>query len=326
MTRLIWDAPKKKMYEMGLDRGVLYLPDSTGVPWNGLVSFDESYSREGESVYYEGVKIHEHVALSEFTATLTAVTYPSEFEELEGTKLINCGATIGEQAPKRFGLSYRSLIGNDVSGLNHYKLHILYNLMAVPDNKNYETISDDVSIMDFSWRISAIPEVLPGYRPSARVTIDSRKADPLLLKAVEDIFYGGIYNNAYQLSMQDLVTMLNDFYRLRITVHEDLTWTADDPYDAHISIGEDGYFEITSISAIELSEDEYTIEDLNCLGPEMLWLEVVDNGDLTWTGNSPYDNVISVNEETGLFSINGVEPTLLGDGYYRLEDTFIEQY
>jgi len=49
MARLTWDNTGERLYETGVDRGVLYIPDgngaySDGVAWNGLTTVTESPS------------------------------------------------------------------------------------------------------------------------------------------------------------------------------------------------------------------------------------------------------------------------------------------
>ncbi len=43
MPAIVWDNIGDRFYESGLDRGVLYLSDGSGVPWNGLISIIEKF-------------------------------------------------------------------------------------------------------------------------------------------------------------------------------------------------------------------------------------------------------------------------------------------
>lgn len=58
MAILEWDKVGERTYQAGLDRGVLYLNDGTVVPWNGLISVEESSDAELKSFYLDGVKMH----------------------------------------------------------------------------------------------------------------------------------------------------------------------------------------------------------------------------------------------------------------------------
>src|SRR4051812_33634675 len=114
MTRLIWDEIGHRTYEAGLDRGVFYKEDTTGVVWNGLVSIDESFSDDTSSpVYLDGVKYLDAPSFGDFSAKLSAFTYPDEFLEYEGVSSLGGGLSVDGQRPKLFGLSYRTQVGND---------------------------------------------------------------------------------------------------------------------------------------------------------------------------------------------------------------------
>ena len=99
--------------------------------------------------------------------------------------------TIGQQSRKMFGMSYRTLIGNDVDGQDHgYKLHLIYGAQASPSEKNRATINDSPEAVSFSWELSTTPVDVPGYKPTAHLAIDSTRTDAAKMKALEDILYG----------------------------------------------------------------------------------------------------------------------------------------
>ena len=62
MTQLTWDQVGERLYETGVDHGVLYLPDDTGeyaegVAWNGLTTVTESPSgAESNPQYADNIK------------------------------------------------------------------------------------------------------------------------------------------------------------------------------------------------------------------------------------------------------------------------------
>src|SRR6187399_753317 len=120
MAALTWDDVGDKLYETGVDHGVLYLPDSSGVyntgfAWNGLTTVTESPSgAEASAQYADNIKYLNLVSAEEFGATIEAFTYPPEFGECDGTASPSEGVIIGQQARKQFGFSYRTKIGNDV--------------------------------------------------------------------------------------------------------------------------------------------------------------------------------------------------------------------
>ena len=90
-----------------------------------------------------------------------------------------------------FGLSYRTVIGNDVDSNDHgYKLHLIYGALAAPSEKGYTTINDSPEAITFSWEVSTTPVNVTGFKPTACVIIDSTKVDADKLKALEEILYG----------------------------------------------------------------------------------------------------------------------------------------
>lgn len=194
MSRILWGQTGQRLYEAGLDRGVLYLPhnDDRGVPWNGLTSIDENDGGASvEPVYFEGVKYHGVQKVGDFGATLSAFMYPEEFDECEGLVSLGNGLFVDNQPPKPFGMSFRTKVGNELEGLGHgYKVHLLYNLTAIPNEVTRQTMSDPLNLTDFSWEISAVPVPITNYRPTAHVILDSRYLPSEILSEIENILYG----------------------------------------------------------------------------------------------------------------------------------------
>lgn len=195
--RLTWDNVGEKQYETGVDQGVLYPVSSTGkydkgIAWNGLTAVNESPSgAEPTNLYADNVKYISIYSAEEFGCTIEAYTYPSEFEACDGSAEISDGVVVGQQARQPFGLSYRTLIGDDVKGQNAgYKLHLIYGATASPSEKNFQTINDSPEAITFSWECKTTPVPVEGLKPSATVTIDSRKLSAKALKAIEDALYG----------------------------------------------------------------------------------------------------------------------------------------
>ena len=196
MSRLVWDKTGERLYETGVKNGVLYIPASgvysKGVAWNGLTAVTESPSgAEATALYADDIKYLSLMSTEEFGATIEAYTYPDEFAECDGSADIADGVTIGQQTRKTFGLCYKTTIGNDVDGNGYgYKLHIIYGALASPSEKAYATINDSPEAITFSWEITTTPVNVTGAKPSASLVIDSTKADPTKLAALEDILYG----------------------------------------------------------------------------------------------------------------------------------------
>lgn len=197
MTQLLtWDNVGERFYETGVDHGVLYVPTAgvydDGFAWNGLVSVSESPTgAESNPQYADNIKYLNLVSAEEFEGTIEAFTYPDEFEEFNGVQSPQAGILIGQQSRPTFGMSFRSLIGNDVEGTDlGYKLHLLYGCQAAPTEKAYGTVNESPEAITFSWELSTTPVAVTGMKPTASVVIDSRTADPTNLAALEVILYG----------------------------------------------------------------------------------------------------------------------------------------
>lgn len=267
MTVLVWDQVGDRTFESGIDRGVLYLPDGSAVSWNGLVAVVEKFNNEKSPVYYEGFKVNHSVSLSDFEATLRALTYPEEFLEIEGiaTGFNTEGVYLGSQKPKSFALCYRSRVGNDVDGGEAgYKLHVVYNLTASPSDKEYATVADSLEPIEFEWDISAIPEDLMsfGFAPSAHVIIDTRTIDPDILADLEAVLYGTEDDDASLLSLPDLLEIVYgaESYLIQITDNGDNSWTADVSDDSLLTITGDS-FELDEANVVWLDADTYRVTD-----------------------------------------------------------------
>jgi hypothetical protein len=199
MTKLKWDQVGEKVYETGVDYGVLYIPNNVGVyntgfPWNGIVSISESPSgAESNKQYADNIVYLNLVSAEEFSATIEAFTYPDEFAQCDGSAEPSVGVFVGQQRRKSFGLSYRTRVGNDIDATDYgYKLHLIYGALAAPTEKAYSTINDSPEALTFSWELSTTPVDVPGLKSTATITIDSTKVDATQLAELEALLYGTV--------------------------------------------------------------------------------------------------------------------------------------
>lgn len=197
MAAITWDATGERLFETGVDHGVLYPISSSGtydngVAWNGLSAITESPSgAEATAVWADNIKYVNLLSAEEFGATVEAYTYPDEFAICDGTAELVDGVIVGQQARKVFGLCYRTKIGNDVDGNDHgYKLHIIYGAQASPSEKAYSTINDSPEAISFSWELTTTPVNVTGMNATSYLVIDSTKCDAEKLAALEKILYG----------------------------------------------------------------------------------------------------------------------------------------
>jgi hypothetical protein len=197
---LVWDADGERLYETGVEKGVLYLKDggkyANGVAWNGLSKVSESPSgAEPTALYANNKKYLELMSNEEFAATIEAYMYPDEFAECDGSAELAPGVRITQQNRKTFGLSYKTLIGNDEVGTDYgYKLHLVYGCLAKPSSRENSTVNDSPEAVTMSWEASTTPVAVSyggkDYKPTAHLTIDSKKVDSDKLKKLEEALYG----------------------------------------------------------------------------------------------------------------------------------------
>lgn len=214
MSKLVWDQTGERYYETGVSKGVLYPQVAgaypKGVAWNGLTAVTESPSgAEATPMYADDIKYLNLMSVEEYGATVEAYTYPEEFAECDGSAAIATGVYIGQQTRKPFGMSYRTVLGNDVENNAHgYKIHIIYGAMAAPTEKAYATINDSPEAITFSWELTTTPVAVEGFKPTASVTIDSTKVDAEKLALLEEALYGTEEKEAYLPLPDEIITLL----------------------------------------------------------------------------------------------------------------------
>lgn len=198
MAQLEWDKTDGREYRHGLDRGVLYPQGLPAVTWNGLVSVDELTARETKSWYQDGVKMYDYTLVKPYEAKIKAFTYPSILDTLMGGRKQN-GILVHEQpVGGRFGLSYRTLIGGQVQGpAMAYTIHVVYNLLATPEDISQTTIGNQANPDPLGFSVSGIPIPVAGMRPSCHLSIDSRSVSPERLTQIEEALYGTGNQDAY---------------------------------------------------------------------------------------------------------------------------------
>ena len=215
--KITWDKTGERLYETGVNKGVLY-PISTdgtyplGVAWNGLTAVTESPSgAEATPLYADNIKYLNLVSAEEFGATIEAYTYPDEFAACNGEAELVAGVGIGQQNRKTFGMSYQTRIGNDIDGTEHgYKIHLIYGALAAPSEKSYATINDSPEAITFSWEVTTTPVEVTGFKPTATITIDSTKVDAEKMTAIENILYGTESEEARLPLPDEIVTIIGE--------------------------------------------------------------------------------------------------------------------
>ena len=187
------------MFETGVDHGVLFpMKDGgtydKGVAWNGLTAVNEAPTGgESTAIYADNIKYLEITSAEDFAATVEAYTYPDEFGPCIGEEQPVKGMTITQQKRKKFGMAYRTLVGNDVDG-NDYgkKLHVVYGAQAKPSEQSHTTVNEDPEAMTLSWELTTTPATFKDdkYKPTAHLVFDSTTLGAEKFKKIEDKIYG----------------------------------------------------------------------------------------------------------------------------------------
>lgn len=221
MTVLKWDETGERLYETGVDRGVLYQIDNTGdyitgVPWNGLTAVTDAPSgAESNKKYADNIEYLNLLSAEMWGCTIEAFTYPNEFGQNDGTAAPTPGVLLSQQRRRTFGFCWRTRLGNDIEGTDYgYKLHLAWGCLAAPSEKAYATINESPEAITFSWEVSTTPVAVGTidsveYKPSAKMTIDSTQVDPAKLAALEAMLYGTVSTDAELPLPADVVIMMS---------------------------------------------------------------------------------------------------------------------
>lgn len=193
---ITWDEAENRIYEYGVSKGVLFpMEDSgeyaEGKAWNGLINVTDS--PEGADVtklWADGIQYAGIRGSEQYKCGIEAYMYPDEFTECDGSAQPIPGMSVGQQPRKKFGLSWRSEIGNANTDTLGYKIHIAYGLSASPTEKSHDTVNDSPDAQTFSWDAEGTPVPMTGYKPTAKLEFDSTKLGEKKMKALEDILYG----------------------------------------------------------------------------------------------------------------------------------------
>ena len=222
--QIVWDKSSERLYRTGVDRVVLF-PQTAGgiygegVGWNGVTKISESPDGGDTTAIYANNGIYLNlVAKENFKGSITAYTYPKEWEACDGSASVLAsnggpgavkGLRVTGQTRTPFGLAYRTLIGNDTAGIEHgYEIHLVYNATAGVSSQDYQTVNDSPEALELSWDFSTLPIDVPGAKPSAHLVISSLTAEPTKLKALETKLYGTDSANPSLPSPQEVITIL----------------------------------------------------------------------------------------------------------------------
>lgn len=257
-----WDVMTDRYFQHGLDRGVLYPDGENPVPWNGLTGLTESGNGSSTLYYIDGHIYLADVDPTDFSASLTAFLYPDAFARCIGMPQVAEGLFMDNQKPKRFGLSYRNLVGSGVEGdLFGYQIHLIYKAMASIGTKQRKTLTNDPDILQMSFDIVATPVKVSGFRPTAHFVIDTRYLTPETVTNLETILYGvgGVPGQLPE--PQDLFDMLNFGEGIDVIHYEDDGLINFTGKASNIVMTGPYTYQINNVNAVDNGDGTYDISD-----------------------------------------------------------------
>lgn len=242
MTAIEW-GQGPPMYDLGVDRGVLYL-DEGAVPWNGLVEVGENPTGEVTADYYfEGNRLHVTQQTGDFKGLITAYTYPEVFSEYNGYSL--------RDIYRRFAFSYRT------QHAGGHTIHLVYNVLVNDTARSWSSLSESVNPSLFSWGISTSVTDIPGASPASRLSLEVPE-NSSSFEELENILYGTDTTDPRMPDPAELVELYESATLLRIVYNDDGTYTASGPDDMVTLLG-DGRFRLSSPSLFLQDEDIFTV-------------------------------------------------------------------
>lgn len=258
---LTWDKPNERYYQHGLDRGVLYIPGKDPVPWNGLTGLTEGSNSTSSVLYRDGVIFLADADAGDFSAQMTAMFYPNAFAECLGIPEVADGLYVDNQKPKRFGLSYRSLVGSGMKGdMFGYQIHLVYNAMASIGSVQRQTLGKAVDPVEFTFDLVCTPVRLPGYRPSAHYIIDTRFMSKSTVTELEEILYGTSETPGSLPDPLTLFDLMNFGDAIVITVHTNGNFTVS-ASSSNLEEIDSSHFVMRNINGIDNGDGTYVISD-----------------------------------------------------------------
>lgn len=219
MAKLEWDKTGEKFYRTGVDHGVLYQVSDgeyvDGVAWNGLTNVAATPSgAEANKTYADNIVYLNLQSVEEFGGTIEALSYPTAFEQNDGSASPTAGVTIGQQRRKPFGFCWRNLLGNDELATDYgYEINMVWGCQAAPSEKPNATISDSPEPQALSWEVTTTPVGVGTvlgveYRPTAKMTVSSIGTDPAKLAALMDALYGTVSTAPMMPLPADVILMM----------------------------------------------------------------------------------------------------------------------
>lgn len=257
--QLVWDELEDRVYETGIDRGVLYVDGLDGVAWNGIINITETPSGgEARPLYIDGVKYLNLSAGEEFEANITAFYSPKEFDLCDGSIAIQPGVFANHQMRRPFCFSFRTKVGNAGAGQDAgYKIHIVYNAMALPTIRSYRSFAEASEAINLSWRIVTRSIPFPNLSPTAHITLDSTKLSPEAVAALEAVLYGSELEDPRVPMPEEILDLASLTSEFLVVDNGDGTYSMEGSTDHLVDHG-DGTFTIVE-DALDNEDGTFTL-------------------------------------------------------------------
>jgi len=238
MTALTWDSDP---VSDGLERVVLFLPLTQGIPWGGFTSVEPSESGSSTTQYFDGVPYVVATMSDSYSASISAFTYPEEFEQCES------------YPHSIFGLAFRE------TSTEGDKIHLVWNATAAPTAKTWTSRGEGVDLSDFTWDISTVPTETAGLAPVSHLVVDVSTASAGAVEAIESAIYGTVSTDSYLPTQDEVLQLFADNPWIKITDLGDGTFTIEGPEEVVRQIDATTW-DIESHGITWIDEDEYDIE------------------------------------------------------------------
>lgn len=320
MGRLMWNDPSSRQLFGGTDRGVLYLPDRAGIPWDGITSVVQTNTIEAESLYFDGRRFAIDTTPGAFEGTLSAFNYPVEFERAQGFEEVRPGVYANSQRPITFGLTYRTSVRN-ASGLEiGHKIHLFWDLKATPSDVTHNTLGGDPEVTPFSWDVLGMATELGGILPTGHLVLNTTEIDPWLIEEVENLIYGSLASDASLPDLKVFYAWLMNWARFYITDHGDGTWTGTEARSGHIQPEVDGDVPLENVDVTFLDADTFEIEPTYNVY-EMANMSITQINEIVSFNTSDPNAITTTDPVNGIVDLDKIDVVALSDTDVRISVT-----
>lgn len=244
ISRLIFDENGKRLYETGVEKAVIYRLSAGkyrhGTVWNGVTSVTGSgEGGEATALYADDIKYLSLISAENWKGSIEAYGYPDALLECLGQDEIATGVTVGQQSRRHFGLCFTTREGNDVKGDGFsYKIHIIYDLVASPSDKSYQTQSDSPEPVTMSWDISAGNVAAKDHKPTAEIVLDfkamAKAGKANAIREIEGILYGSEDQSAYLPEIDEITEIVQFGDHLRDSDGNFITDSSGEPITTQV--------------------------------------------------------------------------------------------